>query len=87
MTTIAHMTPAQLAKIEGYQSTKDWPGMYKYITDGIANNSIEVPGGTSSKIYFWYSQASSVNANDATFAGCSWLVDDATDGYAAHLAK
>lgn len=37
MTTIAQMNPVQLAAIKGFQTTQNWPGMYKYIADGTSS--------------------------------------------------
>jgi hypothetical protein len=80
MATIGPMTPTQLRAIQGYQSAQNWTGMYKYIADGIADNSIQVPGGTSSKTYFWFSQSVAINGNDGTSPAAAFIRGVAASG-------
>ena len=94
MATIAPMNPTQLAAINAYQTAGNWPDMYKYIAKGIENgvaaakglpvtdtsNIITIPGGTDSKMYFWYSKAPEVNANDPNSPAAAFIRDVAYRG-------
>lgn len=60
MTTIATLNQTQLDAVQNFAA------MYGYIAEQIASNPSLVPGGTDSSIYFWYSRASSINANNTT---------------------
>jgi hypothetical protein len=77
---IGPMNESQLRAIEGFKVAKNWPGMYKYIADGIADNSIQVPGGTSSKTYFWFSQSVAINGNNGTSPAAAFIRGVAKSG-------
>jgi hypothetical protein len=60
--------------------------MYNYIAQQIqlqeqtGSGGIDVPGGTSSKIYFWYSQAGAINANDTNDPAAVFIRDAGSSG-------
>lgn len=87
METIATLDPALYAQIKAIADApdgapQDYPGMYNAIAQGIRDGSIAVPGGANSSIYFWYSKAGAINANDTSDPATVFIRTVATRGLA-----
>ncbi|MDZ7922274.1 calcium-binding protein [Rhodoferax sp.] len=87
MSTIATLNPTLYAEIQAIANApegvhQDYSGMYNAIAQGIRDGSIAVPGGANSSIYFWYSKAGAVNANDTSDPAAVFIRTVATRGLA-----
>jgi hypothetical protein len=58
------LTTIQIIKIREYGSVGNYPSMYRYVADEIAAGRIAVEGGKNSRQYYWFDQATSINAGD-----------------------